>query len=51
MRCPHCNKLIVHRFNGNYNQRDKEKKRRHMKLCPDNPETTDHVSDCFEVEQ
>ncbi|UBF23427.1 hypothetical protein HATV-3_gp77 [Haloarcula tailed virus 3] len=41
MRCPYCNKLIIHRFNGNYNRIDKKRKRRHMMLCDERPEEQD----------
>lgn len=37
MRCPYCDKLIIHRFNGNYTRMDKKRKARHMRLCDERP--------------
>lgn len=41
MRCPYCNTLIIHRFNGNYNRMDKKRKARHIRLCEEAPDSTD----------
>ena len=38
MRCPYCNTLIIHKFNGNYNRMDRKRKARHMRHCDERPD-------------
>lgn len=37
MRCRYCRQLIIHRFNGNYNRRDRKRKYNHERMCKYNP--------------
>ena len=45
MRCPYCNTLIIHKFNGNYNRMDRKRKSRHMRHCDERPDDADVMAD------
>ena len=42
MRCQYCGKLIIHKFNGNYNRMDRKRKARHERHCDDAHYNTDN---------
>lgn len=41
MRCQYCHTLIVHRFSGEYTERDRAKRHRHERYCDENPDAED----------
>jgi len=42
MRCPYCNTLIIHRFNGRYTRMDRKRKAQHMRHCDERPENAEN---------